>query len=91
MPGPSSPSDLAPSASDDSEAWLDVNPADLETLMRERSAGMPGFADAAEGKTDEMDVDEENKRGVAELEDLAKKVAGFVDGKGEMEGALFDE
>jgi len=59
--------------------------------MRERSSGMPGFSAAAgSGEGGEMDVDEE-KRGVEELEDLAKKVAGFVGGKGEMEGALFDE
>ena len=51
---------------------------------------MPGFTAAATGEDETMDVDEE-KRGVEELEGLANKVAGFVDGKGEMDGALFDE
>lgn len=86
-------SELAPSRPDDPDDWLAVDPAQLEDLMRERSTGKAPPASSSGA----MDVDasaaerSEEARGVAELEGLAKRVNAFVDAKGEMEGAIFDE
>jgi hypothetical protein len=89
LPGPDTPSELAPSRPDDAEDWLDVDPAELEALMQERSTGPPG----ERGMDVDPDASEasEVQAGVKGLEALAKKVGAFVDGKGDLEGAVFDE
>jgi hypothetical protein len=87
LPGPDSPSELAPSLTDDPEDWLDVDPAELEALMQERSTGGGGGMDVDpdDGQASEVQA------GVKGLEALAKKVGAFVEGKGDLEGAVFDE
>lgn len=91
-PGPSTAAELAPPADcpDDSDDWLQVDPVQLEDLMKERSTGGFNATPASANAEGSMDVDEETQ-GVQELDAIAKRVGGFVEGKGEVEGAIFDE
>lgn len=83
--------DLAPSQDlDDPEDWLTVNAEDLDRALQDKTSHNTPHT------SHEMDVDPHEEHDtthaqVAKLRDLAKKVDAFVDGKGDVEGALFDE
>ncbi|CED84976.1 MADS box transcription factor [Phaffia rhodozyma] len=97
LPGPSDASELMPSEPDDSENWLEVDPAQLDTLMQERSSGRAPGTEGEGHVREEGDVDMEflgdgsEAEGVKKLEELARKVGSFVDGQGQLEGAIFDD
>ncbi|KZW02112.1 SGT1-domain-containing protein [Exidia glandulosa HHB12029] len=88
---------------EDSDSWLNVDEGDVDVIMEERSGG----ASRAHGAdSDAMHVDGKPQRvqsGSGEAADpaveaaadrlqrLARKVEKFVDGRGDVEGALFDD
>jgi hypothetical protein len=89
--------DPAPSQDvEDADDWLSVSAEDFDSVLKEKM----GLNDVP-NTSHEMDVDhpphsanEEdgiNKTQVAKLRDLAHKVDAFVSGKGDVEGAMFDE
>lgn len=65
---------------EDSEAWLEVSPDELDGLLSRSGAPRHG-----EGEDAEAQAQAEG------LSVLAKKVGQFVDGKGDLEGARFEE
>ena len=78
---------------EDPDDWLTVNADDLDRVLQDN------MSHNAPHTSHEMDVDlhSENKEHdttraqVAKLRDLAKKVDAFVAGKGDVEGAMFEE
>ncbi|TFK23090.1 SGT1-domain-containing protein [Coprinopsis marcescibilis] len=79
---------------EDSDAWLNVDAADFDTML----AKTMNVDKPSEGQ---MDIDQPEKRFVSEddvasgqaerLKDLASKVEKFVEGKGDVEGARFED
>ena len=71
---------------EDPDDWLNVNPEDLDRVLQESMSHEMG-----------VDPDSENEERdtthtqVTKLRDLAKKVDAFVAGKGDVEGATFEE
>ncbi|CAK9779392.1 hypothetical protein CC85DRAFT_288640 [Cutaneotrichosporon oleaginosum] len=70
--------DLPPAGEEDSEAWLEVDPAELDAMLN-RTAG-------ARGANGEMEIGEEHGRA---LKNLAGQLEAFVGGQGDLEGARF--
>lgn len=90
------PSVSASSQQEDSEAWMEVDPNQLDNVIAEAMGQKAGPSQSR--PQDAMDEagaeDEENKVASAQaarLKDLASKVEEFVGGKGTMEGATFAE
>lgn len=89
----------APSAEEDSDSWLDVDEADVDVIMRERSGAantdgtdaMQVDATSAPAPQSSEQQDPAVEAAADRLQRLAKKVEKFVESKGDMEGALFDE
>jgi hypothetical protein len=84
----------APQADEDTEEWLNVDAADFDDMLA-RTMGRPAADAATSGDANAMDVDAGGE-GAADaqakrLRDLAEKVGAFVEGKGTVEGATFDE
>lgn len=86
--------DLTPSQDpDDPDDWLTVNAEDLDRVLQDN------ISHNAPQTSHEMDVDphsENEERDtthaqVTKLKNLAKKVDAFVAGKGDVEGAMFDD
>lgn len=88
---------------EDSEAWMNIEEADVDRIMEDRSNILRNSGTVA---ADTMLVDEQptapgaTETGAGDpaveaaadrLERLARKVESFVDGRGDMEGALFEE
>jgi hypothetical protein len=71
---------------EDSEAWLEVSPDELDGLLSRSGDAKPAPA-SAEGQGE----DAEAQAQAASLSELAKKVGQFVEGKGDLEGARFEE
>ncbi|GAA5924061.1 uncharacterized protein JCM15063_005536 [Sporobolomyces koalae] len=96
---------------EDSEAWLEIDQADLENILRSREPNKfeeEGFSDEesdGEEVNDAMNIGEEtrpktreereedrrNRRAAKQLEDMAGKVEDFVQGRGTVQGAVFDD
>ncbi|KAI0322311.1 SGT1-domain-containing protein [Amylostereum chailletii] len=78
---------------EDSDDWLNVDAQDFDTLLQARLGLKNPGSDLA--SNDAMDVDKLDARVAkdqsARLQDLAKKVENFLDGKGNIEGAVFDD
>jgi hypothetical protein len=78
-------------ATEDSDNWLSVDPSSLDGLL----ASASGMNKATAQATDKMDIDEDEDAKVNEqakrMKDLAGKVEKFVEGEGDLEGAVFDE
>ncbi|KAJ7071503.1 SGT1-domain-containing protein [Mycena amicta] len=75
-------------ADEDSDDWLNIDAKDFENML-ETTMGTSKPDDA-------MDVDSSAQDHLASeqasrLKDLATKVGAFVDGQGDLEGALFDD
>jgi hypothetical protein len=82
--------DLTPSQDpEDPDDWLTVNAEDLDRTLQE------SMNHHAPRKNLDMDSEDEERDAthaqVAKLKDLANKVDEFVAGKGDIEGAMFDE
>ncbi len=69
--------------SEDSDAWLDVSPDELDGIMQAASGGAPGVP-----QDGNAELGEEHAK---VLSDLAERVNGFVEGKGDLDGARFEE
>lgn len=81
---------------EDSEDWLAMGEDQLDEILKSRGPTSSAFkgADAMEGvqSTGNEALEDEIARAKAErLEGLAENVQRFVEGKGELEGALFEE
>ncbi|KAF7306610.1 hypothetical protein MIND_00452400 [Mycena indigotica] len=70
---------------EDSDDWLNIDANDFENML-ERTMGT--------NSSNAMDVDPEDQLAsdqASRLKNLANKVEAFVDGKGDLNGALFDD
>jgi hypothetical protein len=84
---------LAAKAEDveDSEAWLEVSPDELDGMMKKASGRDASGAPAGgKGKGREEQAEPTEEHGKA-LHDLAQKVQTFVGGEGDLMGARFEE
>lgn len=91
--------ELGPKQPDSDASWLQIDATSLDALMTER-AGTASSRTQAGGESgldlslpdDEMDEDEVSaKEDDGGLGKLAERVGKFVGGRGELEGAVFDE
>lgn len=92
---------LQPSLStdEDSDDWLNVDAEEFDTMLQQK-LGKPSDK-ANQSNSDAMEVDkpddvlaeedERTKDQANRLNDLAKKVENFLEGKGDVEGAKFEE
>ena len=72
---------IAPSTGqEDSDAWMELDPDDLERILAERRGG--------DGVTDEDAMADAQ---ADQLGELADKFESFVEGQGSLDGAMFDE
>lgn len=72
---------------EDSEAWLEVSPDELDGMMM-RASGQDAEKGAKAGAKGQAEPTEEHGQA---LQDLAKKVQTFVGGEGDLQGARFEE
>ncbi|KAG8747982.1 hypothetical protein FRC10_009734 [Ceratobasidium sp. 414] len=83
----SSPESFVPSGNldEDSTGWLDVDESTFDSMLERRFN---------QKSVEHPDLDAEDKLAqdqAARLQELAKRVEGFVEGKGDLEGARFDD
>jgi hypothetical protein len=74
---------------EDSEAWLEVSPDELDGMLSQAEAGQEAKVSRSTVGIDGEDAEANEQAKV--LGDLAKKVNSFVEAKGGMTGATFDE
>ena len=74
---------------EDSEAWLEVSPDELDGMLSQAEAGQEAQVPRSAAGLDGEDAEANEQAKV--LGDLAKKVNSFVEAKGGMTGATFDE
>lgn len=89
------------SSTEESDDWLNVNAEDFDTMLEQKLGKSKGSGPPAETNSDVMDVDTDDvvkaeedrqaKEQATRLNDLAKKVETFLEGKGDVEGAKFEE
>lgn len=96
------PSPAAALALESSESWLTLDEQGFEELLKSRGPGEGGLEDL-EGFSDDEDeeeggaktertAEEQQAREVArKLEGMAEQVENFVQGRGALDGAEFDE
>ncbi|KAG9047970.1 hypothetical protein FS837_001042 [Tulasnella sp. UAMH 9824] len=79
-------------ALEDSYEWLNVSPDDLDAALAE-AGGLPKGAGPNMDVDETQELDEEAKaeKQAKKLGVLAKKVEAFVEGRGELEGAVFED
>jgi hypothetical protein len=86
--------DLTPSQDlEDPDDWLNVNAEDLDRVLQEsmsHEASRTGHEMGVDPNSENEERDTTHAQ-VTKLRDLAKKVDAFVAGKGDVEGATFDE
>ncbi|KAF7784710.1 transcriptional regulator family: SGT1 [Agaricus bisporus var. burnettii] len=79
---------------EDDETWLNIDAEEFENKM-ERALGQGDkLAQGSEMDVDRPDVSEEDRvasEQATRLKDLASKVEQFVEGEGDIEGALFED
>lgn len=80
-PGPA-PAD----AEEDSTDWLNVDESTFDSMLEQRFNRKPTTEPSGQDAEDRMAQDQ-----AARLQELAKKVEGFVEGKGDLDGARFEE
>lgn len=80
---------------EDSEAWLEVSPDELDGMMmrasgQDKASAKKSSAESGKDgeKVEKAEPTEEHGRA---LQDLAKKVQAFVGGEGDLQGARFEE
>ena len=74
---------------EDSEAWLEVSPDELDGLLSRSGGPAPPLPlPPSDGQAGE---DAEARAQAEGLSVLAKKVGQFVEGEGDLEGARFEE
>lgn len=88
---------LASASSDttaeDSDEWINVSPEDLDNALAE-AGGLPtaeGSAMDAGDMQPQLDGEAKAQEQAKKLGKLAKKVEAFVEGHGDLDGAVFDE
>jgi hypothetical protein len=72
---------------EDSDSWLVVDPDELDGMLQAASGGLPR-ATTSKADTEEGELGDEHAQ---VLSDLASKINNFVEGKGDLEGARFEE
>lgn len=76
---------------EDSDEWLNVSPEDLEGVLAE-TGGLPEESRMdVDGAKEDADEEAKAEAQAKKLGKLAKKVEAFIEGRGELEGAVFDE
>ena len=87
------------SQDEDSDEWLDVNASDFDALLKQTSSqpldadknvpqsGTDFGSGSAVGDTEDRVATQQAER----LQRMAQKIENFVQGEGDLEGALFEE
>lgn len=78
---------------EDLDSWLDIDAADFDAMLED------SFGKNSRPSENDMDVDSNGagqeervtEQQTAKLQEMAKKVEEFVEGKGDVEGAMFEE
>jgi hypothetical protein len=86
--------DLIPSQDiEDPDGWLNVNAEDLDPKLQESMSHEVSHTSHEMGVDPDLENEERDTTHaqVTKLRDLAKKVDAFVAGKGDVEGATFEE
>ena len=89
--------DIGPSQDvEDADDWLTVSAEDFDSVLQEkmRLNAVPNTGhgmDIDHSPRSEDGEDDLSKAQVTKLRDLAHKVDAFVSGKGDVEGAMFEE
>ncbi|TCD70672.1 hypothetical protein EIP91_002396 [Steccherinum ochraceum] len=79
---------------EDSDAWLEIDEADFDEMLEKRLGRKSGSGEEAMNVDRDEDLDEEERitqRQTSKLQEMAKKVEEFVEGKGDLEGAKFQD
>ena len=76
---------------EDPDDWLNVDPMDLDHTLKEYHQQKEGPTDSDVGDMVDEDGDTVAHEQAGRLKELAKRMEGFVEGEGAVEGALFDE
>jgi hypothetical protein len=70
---------------EDSADWLNIDETTFDSMLEQRF-------NRKNGKQSDQDAEDKlAQEQAARLQELAKKVEGFVEGKGDLEGARFEE
>lgn len=84
--------------SEDDDQWLNVDAADFEAMLQKNAPKSDKAEDAmdvddqaGQSNTEVTEEDRLAQEQTATLQSLAEKVSSFVEGKGDLEGAKFDE
>ncbi|KAJ9104213.1 hypothetical protein QFC19_004030 [Naganishia cerealis] len=75
---------------EDSESWLEISPDELDGLLSRSAGAEAKAADAGRDEAKVEDGDDADAQAKT-LSDLAKKVGQFVEGKGDLDGARFED
>jgi len=75
---------------EDPDDWLEITQRDLEKSLN-AYMGFDSDNRAYITQDTSMEVDEEETEQAARLKRFAEKVDGFVEGKGDLSGAMFEE
>ena len=78
---------------EDSDSWLDIDTTTLDTMLEQTvKVKQPPPSEAMPvDPPDEKTEDDVTRQQTAKLQEMARKVEAFVEGKGDLEGARFDE
>ncbi|KIJ45573.1 hypothetical protein M422DRAFT_166272 [Sphaerobolus stellatus SS14] len=85
---------------EDSDEWLNVTESMMESILNQaKGQGQPSASTLGIKEVYEMDVDEDPEKiaekkaaeQASELKNLAEKVEKFVEGKGDVQGATFED
>ncbi|EJU01115.1 hypothetical protein DACRYDRAFT_80602 [Dacryopinax primogenitus] len=92
---------VSPQSQEDDDSWLSVRPQQLGSLLTQLpgnpapSSMSPPRSEPKIHELNDVDMDEEEERlahkEAERLRDMARKVEGFVQGEGELEGATFPD
>lgn len=76
---------------EDSDEWMNVDPKDFDEMLERAMRADGSTVEAQVIETDGAKEDRVAKEQADKLRDLAAKVERFVEGKGDVEGARFEE
>lgn len=76
---------------EDSEGWLDIDAADFDSMLEDSFGPSSRPSDMDVDSNGASDEERATEQQTAKLQEMAKKVEEFVEGKGDVEGAMFEE
>ena len=79
---------------EDPDDWLDIDSADFDTMLENTLGSKSQSTETRMDVDTDENTDQEERiaeQQTAKLQEMAKKVEEFVEGKGDLEGARFKE